>query len=132
MYRPPNTKAKEFIGQYCDLLTKLNKEKNKEIILGMDHNLDLLKAIHHKNTQDILDINFDNELLPCITRSTRITKSTATLIDDVFVSRKLHESFDSCVLVHDISDHLPSRVNLHNQNNNTTDSIEFESRSLNK
>ena len=40
----------------------------------MDHNLNLLKAQTHKDTQDFMDMNFDNNLFPCITRPTRITK----------------------------------------------------------
>ena len=55
----------------------LAKEKNKEIILGMDHNLDLLKSSSYSETQEFIDTNFDNNILPCITRPTRITKSTA-------------------------------------------------------
>ena len=35
--------------------------------LGMDHNLDLLEASYHKETQDFIDLNFNNNLLPCIT-----------------------------------------------------------------
>ena len=46
----------------------------------MDHNLDLLKSMIHKHTQDFLDLNFNENLLPCITCPTCITKTTATLI----------------------------------------------------
>ena len=38
----------------------------------MDHNLDLLKAMVHKDTQDFLDINLNENLLPCITHPTCI------------------------------------------------------------
>lgn len=31
IYRPPNTRAKEFIEQYRDLLTELNKEIKKKL-----------------------------------------------------------------------------------------------------
>ena len=49
------------------MIRQLNKENKKEIILGIDHNLDLLKSMVHKDTQDFLDINFNENLLPCIT-----------------------------------------------------------------
>ena len=64
----------------------------------MYHNLDLLKSNSHKDTQKFIDINFDANILPCITRLTRIIKSTATLIDNVFVSQYLHKAFDSAIL----------------------------------
>ena len=42
LYHPLNTPVKEFIDSYTKLLIKLITEKH-ELILGMDHNLDLLK-----------------------------------------------------------------------------------------
>ena len=96
----------------------------------MDHNLNLLKAQLHKDTQDFLDVNFDNNLYPCITRPTRITKTTATLIDNIFVSQQLHTSFDCCVVLHDISDHMPSILNIHDYSNNKSIPLEFTCRNL--
>ena len=54
IYHPPNSKPKKFNYQYQSLLTKLKTEK-KEIILGMDHNLDLLKSSTHVETQTFID-----------------------------------------------------------------------------
>lgn len=112
IYQTPNTRGKDFNEQYQYMIKQLNKENKKEI-LGMVHNLDLLKAMVHKDTQDFLDINLNENLLPCITHPTHITKTMANLIDNVFISHNLHTSFDSCVLVHDISDHMLSLVNIH-------------------
>ena len=58
------------------------------------------------------------------------TKTTATLIDNVFISQYLHNSFDSCVLISDISDHMPSIVNIHNQKHDNIKSLEFTCRSI--
>ena len=98
----------------------------------MDHNLDLLKSNNHMETPKFMDMNFDANILPCITRPMRITKSTATLIDNVFVSQNLHKAFDSTILINDISDHLPSLVIIHNQSIDATDHWEFNCRSLNE
>ena len=75
IYRPPNMNAKEFNNQYNEIIKTLIKEKNKEIIIGMDHNLNLLKSNNHMETQKFMDLNFDANILPCITRPMRITKS---------------------------------------------------------
>ena len=69
IYRPPNTNAKEFNNQYNAIIKTLTKEKNKEIIIGMDHNLDLLKSNSHMETQKFMDINFEANILPCITQT---------------------------------------------------------------
>ena len=66
------------------------KNEGKETILGMDHNLDLLKSNVHKQTQALLDDLNDKDILPTITCPIRITQNTATLIDNIFVSEKLH------------------------------------------
>ena len=96
----------------------------------MDHNLDLLKINSHIETQKFLDINFDADMYPCITRSTRITKTLATLIDNVFINKELHNSFDACILVHELSDHLPCIVNMHDIKNDNNEQLVFESHTL--
>ena len=49
----------------------------------------------------------DNFIMPCITKPTRITKDTATLIDNICLSRELHAKQLSGIIVSDLSDHLP-------------------------
>ena len=53
--------------------------------------------------------------MPTITRPTRVTQKSATLIDNVFISKKLQNNFASSILIDDISDHFPSIVFLRNQ-----------------
>ena len=84
-----------------------NENGNKELILGMDHNLDLLKGHEHQRTQNFLDVILDHGLVPMITHPTQITNSTATLIDNVFISWALQHDFNSLILSEDTSDHLP-------------------------
>ena len=53
-------------------ITSTSISEKKEIILGMDHNLDLLKSGPHKQTQLFLNDLLDKEIYPTITRPTRI------------------------------------------------------------
>ena len=111
LYRPPNTNDSKFVEEYKSLLSNLYKtSKTKKLILGMDNNLDFLKHSIHKRTQDFIELNLDNNLLPSITRPTRITKSSATLIDNIIVSQSLMANCKSRIVIDDISDHLPSIV----------------------
>ena len=68
----------------------------------------------------------------CNTPNARITKSSATLIDNIFISQRLHKSFNSCIILHGISDHMPSIVNIHNTKHDIDEPLEFECRSLSK
>ena len=108
MYKPPNTDAADFLQPLCGIIGKSRTHKKKpEIIIGMDHNLDLLKSDSHKGTQAFLKLMLQNQLYPSVTRPSRITNTSATLIDNIFISEKFHHSFDSALLISDISDHLP-------------------------
>ena len=113
LYHPPNTPTKEFLDNYTELLNELNKERN-ELILGMDHNLDLLKINQHKLTEEFLECNLDGGMIPQITKPTQITQTSATLIDNVMISKKLSGQTESRILVENISDHLPSLVSIKN------------------
>ena len=114
MYRPPNSKEKEFLKDYKELMEKLKKLKDKELVIGMDHNMDFLKSSKHTNTQAFLDYNIDMNMLPTITRPTRITDTSATLIDNIFISSGLQEDYGSGIIISDMSDHLPIFVRLNN------------------
>ena len=53
VYRPPNTTEKLFIDNFSHSTSKVHKEKSnkkKDLILGLDHNLDLLKCDKHPAT----------------------------------------------------------------------------------
>ena len=78
----------------------------------MDHNLDLLKINQHKLTEEILECNLDGRMIPQITKPTRITQTSATLIDNVMISKKLSGNTERRILVENISDHLPSLVSI--------------------
>ena len=88
-YRPPNSDTKEFLKNYDLLVKSLQSVKSKGIVIGLDHNLDLLKHSNHSRTQEFLNLNLDESLLPTINKPTRLTKSSATLIDNMFVSHTL-------------------------------------------
>ena len=110
---------------------KTGQLSNHELILGMDQNIDLLKSNEHTNTRKFLDLILDSGLWPVITRPTRITQRSATLIDNIYISKNLQRKFDSAILVDDISDHL-SLVALLRQTKITDMSpIEFMSCRLN-
>ena len=67
-----------------------------------------------------------------MTHPTRITQTTAALIDNIFVSKKLHQASNSCFLLNDISDHLPSLTLLKQTKMLNKELLEFISRNLNE
>ena len=113
MYRPPSTNISEFINTF-DTQIKNNNNKGYECIIGLHHNLDLLKQSVHSKTQEFLECILDHNLLPTITKPTRISKTSATLIDNILISKKLQPNYESLIIVDDLSDYLPCLVKLKN------------------
>ena len=108
MYRPPSSNTQTFLASYNSLICAMKKENPKGIIIGLDHNLDFLKADKHQATNDFIQGNLDFGLIPTITRPTRITNMSAILIDNIIVSQNLCGAYTSNILINDTSDHLPT------------------------
>ena len=98
----------------------------------MDQNLDLLKSNSHAATRKFLDLVLDLNLWLVITRPTRITHYSATLIDNIYISKNLQQSFDSTILINNLSDHLPTLVLLRQTKVSDKMPIEYSSRKLNE
>ena len=130
-YRPLNANYNVFIKEYIALLKKLNKLRQHKIILGIDHKLDLLKAHLHKQTNQSLEKNLELDLVPSISMPTRITRKTATLIDNVLISQSLQAQMCPHLIVEDISDHLPILIVLRDLNKSVRGNNLIKSRNLN-
>ena len=96
----------------------------------MDHNLDLLKSDHHSSTQNFIETNMNSNLYPTIIRPTRITKMTATLINNIFVSLDIFSICKSWILIDSASDHLPCLLNIAGIKHKLKDPIKIQSRDL--
>ena len=72
------------------------------------YNIDLLNSESHDLTNEFVDLVYCNEFLPLSSRPTRITSTSATLIDNIFTNNRddLNCSLNG-ILVADISDHFP-------------------------
>ena len=130
-YRPPNANYKVFMKEYMTLMRKLKKLNKHKIILGIDHNLDLLKTHLHKQTNQFLESNLELDLVPCISKPTRITRKTATLIDNIFLSQNLQHQMHPYLIIEDLSDHLPILVIIRDLNKCTIGNTLIRCRNLN-
>ena len=67
------------------------KEKKTVVLLG-DFNADLLKYDHDDEVADFLDAMYSKLLLPNISSPTRITSTSATLIDNILQTTMITHS----------------------------------------
>ena len=116
--------------EYKTVLEKLKELKHHAMIVGMDHNFDLLKSASNSTTSMFLNLNVDRDLTPCITKLTRVTSKTATLIDNILISTKLQYNYTPFVITDDLSDHYPSLVILNNVEKCKRDKVKITKRRI--
>ena len=81
-------------------------------------------------THEYIDAMFSNSLIPQITKPTRITLTTATLIDNLYSTDSLDEYNQlQRILNSDISNHLPIFI-LTTLNNDKQDYVTIETRNI--
>ena len=92
-----------FINDINAIFCEINSQNSIKLLLG-DFNIDLLKINQKSFIKDFLDNIFTLGLCPSITLPTRLTDTSATLIDNVFSNINFQSSG---LLVSNLSDHFP-------------------------
>ena len=105
IYRPPSANSILFIDKLSELMSIISGNGYDEIILCEDFNLDILNCDNNENTLNLLNSLTSQSLIPIITKPSRITNQTASLIDNIFINQP--KGFVSGILISDISDHFP-------------------------
>ena len=105
-YRPPNTSIEQFVNIMSPLLDGLRKESKPCYLMG-DFNINLLNADSHVHTGEFLEMMYSNSFTPLITKPTRITPLSATLIDNIYTTFKPNRDCVNGILCSDVSDHFP-------------------------
>ena len=83
IYRMPNTWMEVFNDRMSDIMNIVQRERKICYFLG-DFNVDLLKYESHQSTAAFLDTLYSYNVFPLITKPTRVTRESATLIDHQF------------------------------------------------
>ena len=109
IYWIPNTSEKIFNEKYCELLKHI---RNQNAIIGGDFNIDYLKLLQHKRSEELYNINVNAQYIPSITLPTQVTHNSCTLIDNIHVKDKNLSRYYAGILLDDISDHFPCLLSL--------------------
>lgn len=104
VYRSPKGDYDNFIRLMDSLLFEI---KFKNIFVCGDFNIDLSKNIHHgkeMQSREFLDLTASYGLHPTILEATRVTKTSSTIIDNIFTNLS-KKDLKVCVQDPGISDH---------------------------
>ena len=73
-----------------------------------DYNINLFNYGSHNLASQFIDMMYSFSYVPLINRPTRITKNSASLIDNIFTNNyNVLDKSMQAILITDISDHLP-------------------------
>ena len=135
VYKPPGALIEPFLESLNEILNTVNKEHKETYIMG-DFNLDLLRDKRHLPTSNFINTLVSYSFLPLINKPTRITSTSATLIDNIFCNNIHNNSFVNGIFYTDISDHLPifciKKTYSEKRNNKTTRKRIFNESSIQK
>ena len=104
IYRPPNSNSNDFLTCLSTLLSNTLFANKDAFIMG-DFNFDLLKHATNHTSHEFLESFLSASFLPLISKPTRVSDHSATLLDNIFCnSLPLPESL---IILSDITDHYP-------------------------
>ena len=83
---------------------KISNESKIAYLMG-DYNINLLNFATCKTTNDFIDSVIAQGFIPHITKPTRVTSVSETIIDHMY-SNHIHPNYESGIIITDIADHF--------------------------
>ena len=80
-----------FTEELKTIIKSLSNRKQHVYIIG-DVNINFLRYNEHANTEDYLNMLYSNNFLPLITKSTRLTDHSSTLIDHIYTNAPIQNT----------------------------------------
>lgn len=114
LYRSPGSCVEMFTNWMEKTFSLIS---NKKIFICGDYNIDLINPSNNKTIDDYMSRMYSMSLFPVITRPSRITSHSATLIDNIFTNN-MESTNVSGLLICDITDHLPVFTMYEDNSNN--------------
>jgi len=122
IYRPntlPSADVDVFTSKLFDIMEIINTEGTSSLILG-DVNICLLKYGANDKTSDYVDGILSRGFLPVIHKPTRVTHTSATLIDHIYSNLTCKDTLSGIIL----TDHFGTFY-IVNDSNRNTDKLTF-------
>lgn len=100
VYKPPSAPIPLFLQSLESLLASLD---DKDVVVMGDFNINLLEFNENTHTTEFITLMSSNSLIPSCTIPTRVASTSATLIDNIFLTTP---ATSSQVVLTDFSDHF--------------------------
>ena len=106
VFRPnyvPRADVDMFISNIIEIQDQISNENKITYLMG-DYNINLLNFVTHK-TNAFIDNVISQGVIPHVTKPTRITSNSATLIDHLYLNHN-HPNYESGIIITDVADHF--------------------------
>ena len=116
IYRSPNQNTDtnaQFIDSLYPIVQTISKAKTPAVITG-DFNYNLLEY-QNQHMSNFIDVMYEHSFFPTITKPTRITASSATVLDHIWTN-VFNSKMSSNILTDCVADHLPVILCLETKN----------------
>ena len=107
VYRPnsfPRADIDIFNSTLLEVLEHVTSENKIGILMG-DMNIDLLKYGSHDKTDNYIDGIFARGFIPRILKPTRVTNTSATLLDHI-LTNDISAKYQSGIVINEVADHF--------------------------
>ena len=112
MYRPPNHNHNEFLEKCNEIISLIQTNHYTEVFICGDLNLDLLNYDSNNYVREFIDNMAGFSFLPLISVPTRVTESTHSTIDNIFITCPTNSTAGP--ILSSLSDHFPIFIILKN------------------
>ena len=119
IYRPPSGNVGDFLDKLSELLSLARNVNYNDIYVIGDFNLDLLKHANNVHICEFINLMYSFSLFPLVTKPTRVTNTTASLIDHIWTTQ-FETNTKNYIIHNDTTDHFPVLSQFRIQNTNTT------------
>ena len=106
LYRPPTGKINAFKDHIKNII-KNKSSFNKSVYFIGDININIFDYDVNKHINNFFNVFFQSGYIPLINKPTRVTKNSATSIDQIFTNEFLTTKIKTGIFKTDISDHFP-------------------------
>ena len=113
IYRPPDGKIWPFVKGLKKHLS-VASVLNKNIFLVGDYNIDALNYNKFSKTKTFFDMLIEKNIFPSISKPTRVTRTSNSIIDNIFCNNLINRDFKSGIFKEDFSDHFPTFLVIRN------------------
>ena len=110
IYRSPSNNNMTFQTEFNKIVSQINNQHCNNMLAG-DFNYNLFNINHHHETEQYYNNLISLGYHPQVTKATRITDNSCTLIAHIWTNYNIdaeENSSSTCIIISDMTDHLPT------------------------